>query len=236
MRLKLPKIGTLLIAAAVLAVPVSARVFRWLGPAATSELNNGMYPWEDAYQTTMTVNGRKTEMRLYSVRFSQPAVEQLRSRFEAMGATVSMAETAEGATGVAKWPDKEARFLVLSPPSEPRHLIFVFYPEPGSSPGAVVFPVPKYERGEVEYTISNDKTGTFSATLATYDSATQVHLYYAGRMAAEGWNVGAPALVRNGTTTGMAVYVKGKKVCYIQAVDRSGQSNMVTLLVKGGKL
>lgn len=232
-----PIVGAGLLALLVLVVPVSGRVFRSLGPTKVPELNNGLYPWENAYQTTMTVNGKPTEMRLYSVRFSQPVVEQLKGRFEDLGAAVVLNETPDGATGMAKWPDgQEARFLVLSPASEPRHLVFVFYPEPGSNQDEVRFPVPKYDRGTVESTVSNEKTDTFSATLSTPDSATQVHSFYASRMAAEGWTLVAPATVGNGTIGGMAVFMKRSQVCYVQSTDKPGQPNMVTLLVKGGRL
>ena len=61
-------------------------------------------------------------------------VEQLRERFESTGAIVEINETATGATGVVRWPDdREARVLVTSPETEPRHLIFIFYPDPGGA-------------------------------------------------------------------------------------------------------
>lgn len=226
----------LVLAAAIVAVPVAGKVYRALGPDRTPELNNGLYRWDNAYETSMTVNGRKSNVRLYSVRYTEPVLEQLRSRFEEMGARVSITRGTGGATGVAIWPDHEARFLVLSPGSEPRHMVFVFYPEPGAAPGDIHFPVPRYEGGVVESTVSNDRTGVFSATISTGDSSTQVHDYYAARMTAEGWRRLAPPTVADGKVSGMAVYEKGSRVCFVQAVDRPGQSGMITLLVKGGKL
>lgn len=227
-------IGTALLLVLVAVAP--AEIFRRLGPARVPELNNGLYRWENAYRTTMTINGRPSEMRLYSVRFSEPVVDQLVSRFEALGAKVTVGRSVGGAAGVASWPDKEARFLVISPEGEPRHLVFVFYPQPGSKPASVDFPVPKYTGGKVEYTVSDDDTGTFFATISTLDSATAIHSYYTSAMAAEGWSQVSPPVVAGGRVSGMALYRKNKKICYVQAVDRPGRGNMVTLLVKGGKL
>ena len=124
----------------------------------------------------------------------------------------------------------------LSPASEPRHLIFVFEPELGSSPEGVRLPVPTPPGGEVEFTASNDETKTFFATIATLADSTVSHTFYASALSAEGWTMLTPAVVRDGSVSGMAIYQKGKKVCYVQAVNRPGRSNAVTLLVKGGKL
>ncbi len=236
-RRKVPAIGAFLIASCLLSSISSARVFRLLGPAKTPEVNDGRHGWETAYKTTMTVNGRPTEVRLYSARHSEPVVEQLAARFQELGAKVSVSRTPDGASGVAVWPDqKEARFLVLSPKSEPRHLFFVFYPEPGTSPEAAPFPVPKYAGGTVQYTVSNDKTGTFFSSISSMADSSELHTFYATEMAADGWELTMPALVSDGGVSGMAVYQKGKKVCYVQAVNRPGRANMLTLLVKSGKL
>ncbi len=212
-----------------------AKVFRGLGPAP-DELNNGSLPWENAVRTKMTVNGKSVMVHIYSARYTEPVVEQLRARFQALGAKVTIMESRDGATGVAKWPDREARFLVLAPHTEPRKHIVVYYPQPSGTPKKVRFPVPEYARGKTTTTISDDDTGTFLAMIQTPDSATDVHAFYARSLQAEGWEMVVPATVRNGTVRGMAAYQKKKKVCYVQATDRPDKLNMVTLLVKGGAL
>lgn len=215
--------------------PALAKVFRW-GGRAPEELNNGSLPWDNAYKASMTVNGRKALLWIYSARHSEPVAEQLRSRFQALGAEVEMCSSEHGVTGKAKWPDREASFFTLSPPQEPTQQIFVYYPEPGSVPKEVRFPVPEYMRGKVLTTISDDDTSTFFATIETSDSATEIHSFYARELSAKGWAMVAPARVANGTVSGMAAYQKKSKVCYVQAVDRMGRPNMITLLVKGGAL
>ncbi|MCF7849210.1 MAG: hypothetical protein K9M45_10185 [Kiritimatiellales bacterium] len=220
----------------ILVAPGSAKVFRWLGPGGNDELNNGSLPWESAYQTKMTVNGRKSIVKLYSARHSEPVVDQLKARFEAMGAKVTVARSSGGATGVARWPDRNAGFLIISPPGEPVQQIIVYQPEPGSFAKQVSFPVPEYQRGRVLSTLSDDQNGTFLATIETTDSATEVHSFYAGSLIGNGWEMAAPALVKNGTISGMAVYTKKKEVCYVQAADRPGKPNIITLLVKGGAI
>lgn len=236
-RWKTPLIGALALLMCAAVPPAAAKVFRFLGPSKVPELNDGRFGWDSAYKTRMTVNGQPSDVRIYSARYSTPVLDQLKTRFEELGAEVELLQGPGGATGKAVWPDgKEARVLVLSPESEPRHLMFVFYPEPGAKPAAAQFPVPRYQGGDVEYTVSNDETGTFFAQLSTMADATEVHSFYAASLAAEGWKLIMPALVRDGTISGMAVYEKGKDVCYVQAVNRPGRSNAVTLLVKGGKL
>jgi hypothetical protein len=100
----------------ILVTVVSAEVFRVNPGGQTSQqLNNGVYRWENAYTTTMTVNGRKSEVELYSVHFAEPVLAQLKDRFEQMGASVSITPGPDGATGTARWPDHDALCLVLSP-------------------------------------------------------------------------------------------------------------------------
>ena len=226
----------ILCSAAVLAAGISpAKVFRGLGPAP-DELNNGTLPWENATRTQMTVNGRPATMHVYSARYTEPVVEQLRARFEALGAKVMILRSRDGATGTAKWPDREARFLVLAPHTEPRKTIIVYYTQPGQKPVKVRFPVPEYVRGKIATTISDDDTGTFMATIQTADPATDIHTFYACALQADGWQMVVPASVHNGTIRGMAAYQKKKKICYVQATDRPGELNMITLLVKRGVL
>lgn len=221
----------------ILVTVVSAEVFR-INPAGVSvpKLNNGVYRWENAYTTTMTVNGRKSEVELYSVHPAEPIVAQLKDRFEQMGADVTLSVGPDGATGTAQWTDREARFLVLSPQEIERQLVFVVYPELGTVPQPVHFPVPSYPDAAVCQTISDDKSGMFLATLSTTDAAAEVHRFYAEQMAATGWRQVAAAPAVNGASSGMAVYSKGPEVCYVQAVDRMGRDNRITLLVKGGTL
>ncbi|MBN2703464.1 MAG: hypothetical protein JXR23_04560 [Pontiellaceae bacterium] len=221
----------------ILVTVVSAEVFR-INPAGASspKLNNGVYRWENAYTTTMTVNGRKSEVELYSVHPAEPVLAQLKDRFEQMGANVTTSVGPDGATGTARWTDRDARFLVLSPQEIDRQLVFVFYPERGTVPKSVIFPVAQYPDAAVCQTISDDKSGLFLATLSTTDAAAEVHRFYADQMAAAGWGQVAAAPPVNGAPSGMAVYARGSEVCYVQAVDRTGRDNRITLLVKGGKL
>lgn len=222
-------------AVVLFAMTSPAKVFRGMG-SAPDELSNGSLPWENAIRTKMTVNGHSAMMHIYSARYTEPVVEQLRARFEALGAKVVILRSPDGATGTAKWPDREARFLVLAPQAEPRKTIIVYYTQPGETPRKVRLPVPEYVRGKILTTISDDDTGTFLATLQTTDSATDIHAFYARTLQAKGWAMVAPATVHNGTIRGMATYQKKKKICYVQAAERPGELNMITLLVKGGAL
>ena len=208
---------------------VNGRVFRALGVRA-GHLNTVGLPLEFAYRTTMDVNGRRNEVQVYSARFNEPVVEQLRDQFERQGFKVTFQETADGAFGLAKGDDgREARILVLSPDSQPNQMVFLFYPEVGKS-GKTRFPIPEYPGTKMGNIVFNKDTNTICATLETMDSAGQIHAFYADVLAANGWT---PVISRSG---GMALFRKRNQVCCILAKGRPGEPNRVTLLVKGGGL
>lgn len=217
-----------LLVAALVPWAVNGRVFRAAGVRA-GQLNTAGLPLELAYRTTMEVNGRRTEVHAYSARFNEPVVEQLRDQFERQGFKVTFRQTADGAFGVAKGDGRETRILVLSPGSQPNQMVFLFYPEVGRS-GKTRFPIPGYPGGKMGNTVLNEDTDTICATLETMDSAGQVHAFYAGVLAANGWT---PAIPRAG---GMAIFRKRDQICCILAKGRPGEPNRVTLLVKGGGL
>lgn len=199
-------------------------------------LNTVGLPWEFAYHTTMNVNGRKNEVYLYSARFNEPVLEQLKGQFEAQGAKVSLQKTADGAMGVAKWDGGEARLLVLSPTSQPNQMIFLFYPEAGTAAKSPRLPIPDYPGAVVGNTVLNEDTDTFCSTIETEDPAAQVQAYYAGELAAKGWKPAIPGSLPDGAASGMTIYHKRNKMCCVMAVERTDGPNRVTLLVKDSGL
>jgi hypothetical protein len=216
--------------------PVSGKVFRLFGGGEGNDsFLNGSLPWDYAYETQMTVSGRPATMRVYSARFSEPVVQQLKSRFEQLGATVEINPSEMGATGRAIFPDQTISFLILKPPQEPTQQIFIYEPT-GEQQRAEKMPVPDFNRATIRSVITDDETGTYLATLDTSASSTEAHSFYGKALQAEGWKMVAPGLIKNGRISGMAVYEKNSKVCYVQAVDRVDGPNMITLLVKGGTL
>jgi len=215
--------------------PLSAKVFRLFGAGGQDAFQNGSLPWDAAYKTEMTVNGRPAVVKIYSARQTEPVINQLKTRFEELGATVQVARSPDGATGRAVWPDRTVGFLVMKPPKEPVQQIFIYEPT-GKQGRPAELPVPDYNRATVRTTISDDVTGTYMATLETSASATEAHTFYAGAMPATGWEMVAPALVKNGRISGMAVYQKKSKICYIQVADRINSASTITLLVKDGTL
>ena len=216
------------------ALAVNGRVFRAVGVRA-GQLNTVGLPLEFAYRTTMAVDGRRTEVHVYSARFNEPVVEQLRDQFEQQGFEVSFRQTADGAFGVAKGDGRETRILVLSPDSQPNQMVFLFYPEVGNS-GKSRFPIPGYPGGKMGHAVLDEDTDTFCATLETMDSSEQVHAFYAGVLGANGWKPATPPARSGNPEGGMAIFHKRNQVCCILAKDRPGGSNRVTLLVKGAGL
>ncbi|MCF7817141.1 MAG: hypothetical protein K9M54_04600 [Kiritimatiellales bacterium] len=210
------------------------RVFRAVG-VREGHLNTVGLPWEFAYHTTMNVNGCRNEVQVYSARFHEPVPEQLKSRFEAQGAEVVLRQTADSTFGIAKWPGSEVRILVLSPASQPSQMVFLFYPESGTPAAAPRFPVPGYPGGTAGNTVCDEDTHTYCTTIETRDSATQVHSFYAGMLAGEGWTPVIPP-GRSGAQEGMAIFRKRERICCVLAKDRSHGLSRVTLLVKDSGL
>jgi hypothetical protein len=214
---------------------VNGRVFRAIG-VRDGRLNTAGLPWEFAYHTTMNVNGRRNAVQVYSARFNESVLDQLRNRFEAQGATVTLQQSPDSAVGVAKGGGHEARFLVLSADSQPNQMIFLFYPEAGKAAEQPRSPVPDYPRGVTSNTVLNEDTNATCSTLQTEDSAEQVHAYYAGVLGGSGWKVLIPPRVTGVSSGGMAIYQKRNQVCCVLAKNRPGSLNQVTVLVKGGGL
>lgn len=227
------RLGLVLLLVAVLVVPVSARVFQLFGhDSLLEEVDTGL-DWGQPYQAQMKVNGRQALMWLYAVRSSVPAVAQLRQRLEQMGAAVTVAKSEDGATGVGRWPDgRQVSFIVMTSSARPQQQIFIYQPEGEKKSQEPSLPRGwGYPQGTPKTLISNEETGTWMATLESSEAPVTIQSYYAGVLTASGWEqLAAPAL-RNGRCTGMAVYQKKGRVCFVQASEQAGR-NLVTLLVK----
>ena len=214
-------------------VAVKGRVFRSIG-VADGRLNTAGLPWEFAYKTTMDVNGQRNDLQVYSVRFNEPVVEQLKGQFEAQGAKVVISETADGAQGLATWDDRQARILVLSPATQPNQMVFLFYPEPGKVQAPARLPVPEYPGSSSKgNTVMNEESGSVCRTVETEDHPEQVQTFYAGALSADGWSMVVPP---GRGVSSMAVYQKKDRICSVLATHRADGPNRVTLLVKGGGL
>ncbi|MDF7807714.1 hypothetical protein P4E94_09720 [Pontiellaceae bacterium B12219] len=229
--------GILTISIALCAAPLlcNAKVWRVVGEYH-GRINPTGLPWTKAYQTRMSVNGRQSDLVMYTARYTEPVIEQIRRQFEMQGATVNVRSTLEGAIGIAKWEDAVAKFLIISSPQMPTHFMFFTYPDKGMEIKVPKLPVPSYGNGERLSIVEDLDTSTIVATYKTYDTSTEVHSYYATQLKSNGWEMVLPARVHSGSVSGVAIYQKKKKICYVQAVDRGDGPNMITLLVKGGTL
>ena len=207
--------------------PLYAKVFRTVSDTR-GRLNAVGLPWEQAYTTSMHVNGVRNDVVVYSARYNEPVVEQLKAQFELQGAEVVAEKSADGGgVGYARWEDGEARFVVAAPDSQPNIIIFLFYPEPGS-PELPEFPIADYPQGRVLDTVSNDGTETFCRTLVTADSVMQVQRYYAEVLARDGWEPVLPLRMSNG----LSCYRKKEQTCSVLATRRDDSETNVTLLVR----
>ena len=207
--------------------PAIGRVFRITGETH-GRFNAAGLPWESAHETTMTVNGRKNDVVVYSVRYSEPVLEQLRAQFERQGATVTLTSDANGgAKGLARWDGGSARILVLAPESRPNNLVFLFYPSRSPSSAAQP-PVPDYPRGHTENTMVNNDTEAFCTILSTTDPAGQVQRHYAESLVRDGWKPLLPLPF----SAGLSFYHRKESTCCVQTGTRENGETVVTVLVR----
>jgi hypothetical protein len=217
------------------ALPAPASVFRMEGKAWSGWMPTGGLPWEKAYETDMVVDGKTVSLHLYSARYTEPVLEQLKSALAAVGAEMTFSTTQTGITGIARKGDYELRVLVASPAGEPRHLVFLTYANPNES-RPMKDPVVRYPNSRKLTATQNLSTGTDYLSLSTTDTAYQVHDFYEQQLLSDGWNrMTPPAVIREGAT-GMVVYQRKKKVCYIQVRQGKGISSTITILVKNGTM
>ncbi len=233
--MKIKRIAGIAVALLLIGAAVHGSVFRAFN-VPKGRLNVSGLPWEFAYRTTMQINGERNELELYSARFNEPVLQQLKDCFEAQGAAISLVPSKDGARGVAKWEDKTARILVLSPETRPNQLIFLFYPDGKKNASSGDFPVPVYPRARDGETVSNEKTGTVCKTLLTEDAVESVQQFYADVLANDGWSLVLPPRLDGVSVGSMAMYQKNERICCVMTSGNPGMANRVTLLVKGGGL
>jgi hypothetical protein len=228
-------VSVLLLVFGCVASTVQASVFRLDGKAWSGWMPTGGLPWEKAYETDMVVDGKTVSLHLYSARYSEPVLEQLKSALAAVGAEMAFSTTQTGISGIAHKGDYELRVLVASPAGEPRHLVFLTYANPAEA-RPMKEPVPRYPNSRKLTATQNLSTGTDYLSLTTTDTAYQLHDFYEQKLLADGWNrVTPPAHIREGAT-GMVVYQRKDKVCYIQVRQNKGLSSTLTILVKKGTM
>jgi hypothetical protein len=210
-----------------------ASVFSLSGDSWNGWVPTDGLPWEKAYETEMVVDGQRLMLHLYSARYTEPVIEQLKRRFAAAGATMKYTATADGMTGFGRKGALEVRVLVSSSETEPRHLIFLTYRNPNAR-RPIKDPVALYPHAKKVSSVANLGTGTVYLSLRTHDTPMQVHEFYERTMAAEGWVRMTPTMAERGGTTGMAVFQRKKKVCFIQVRQGRGISANISILVKKG--
>jgi hypothetical protein len=214
-----------------LCLSAGASVFKALGRNWSGWVPVGGLPWEKAYQTQMRVNGKRVEMHVYTARHTEPAADQLIGALEAIGATVQT--TSSGNGGVATLNGYEVGYTISSPPSEPRHYIFLSYADPNGSEKKG-FPVPLYPNGTVMSTVSDINTQVDYASVKTTDTSSQVHGFYQQRLTSEGWVQIKPCIISAGESKGLAIYGKNGKICFIDVVPNKNLCSTVSVLVEKG--
>ncbi len=209
-----------------------ASVFRMVGRHWSGWVPTGRLPWDKAYETGMVVNGRRVDLHVFTTRYTEPVAEQLKGLLVSIGAEIEPQST--GLNGVATLDGCEVKYVVSSPPSEPRHLIFLSYSDPN---GAVrqEFPLRLYPNGEVLSTVSDLNTGAEHLTFRTMDVATQVHEFYRELLESDGWTAEKPPRLSGGQYSGLGIYSKKGQICFIDVVREKNNSSTVVVLLEKGK-
>lgn len=213
----------------------NASVFSLEGPSWNGWVPLDGLGWEKAYETEMIVNGKRTMLHLYCTRYTEPVLTQLESRLGAMGATLKFTATGDGFAGAAWSGNREVKVLVSTPKGEPRHMIFLTYPDPNGRT-TLKDPIDLYPGSKTSSSVANIKTGTHYLSLKTSDTPTQVQLYYERLLEEGGWKRMTPSVFGRGEVNGMAIFEKKRKVCYIQVRQTKVLSSTITILVKKGTM
>jgi hypothetical protein len=200
-----------------------------LGPKWSGWVPVGRLPWDKAYETEMRVNGKRTELHVYTARYDQPVEAQLKQVLESIGSEVRSA--AAGGAGVAALNGYEVSYLVSAPPSEPVKFIFLSYRDPRGT-AVPDFPVALYPNGEVVSTVADSRTQAEYASIETRDTSTEVHEFYRHLLMSEGWQQIRPCTVSGGESKGLAIYGKREKLCFIDVVPNKNFYSTVSVLVQ----
>lgn len=215
----------------ILCLGAGASVFRILGRTWSGWVPTGSLPWEKAYEAEMVVNGKRTELHVFTARYNQPVEEQLKQTLESVGADFNT--SAVGSAGIATLNDYSVSYMISAPPSEPVKFIFLSYTDPaGSVPQH--FPVELYSNGEVLSIVSNVGSRSECATVRTSDTPVEVHEFYRQLLLSQGWAQVKPSHAAYDERTDMAVYRKKEKICFIDVVPGENISSTITVLVENG--
>ncbi len=226
MRIAKP-IGFVLLLVVLIPWGATGRVYEVVGDTH-GRLNAVGLPWEPAYKTTMSINGQRNDVEVYSARWNEPVVEQLAAQFKLQGATVRIGKGPDGgAIGMAQWDGGKARILVVPAVDQANQMIFLFYPAKGAAQQAHS-PIPEYPRGTTLKTVVNEDSKTFCASLETPDSAERVVRYYVEELSRDGWSPMLPLPLSGG----MLYFHRREQTCCVLANEGNNGATTVTVLVK----
>jgi hypothetical protein len=215
---------SLLLLAALLAGPASARVFESLGRGPF--LREGALPgWSRAYSADWTLNGAPAGVEVWSASESlDAALARLRAEAARQGAVAVFLPGSEMAWGALAAGGRLTRFLCTTSESGRQTVVFLFSqtesdflrsredgaaarlpdgltPPPGARP---------------VFTAANRDSGTAFAVYASPGSAQEARAYMAASLSGAGW---APAAGRaeGSTGGGLDLYLRGNALCGFSA-------------------
>jgi hypothetical protein len=216
----------------------SARVYYRWGDGNPQRITVEHSGWRLAEENPVHVNGREWLMQVFAGRGTSVAVMQhLRNTYETRGAVVAQF-TGHGdmAWGMAVWPDRLSRWLILDTRALPFPLVFLAHASLDTAPASMVptLPgIPDYPGAQARATVQRPSSGVASRFLSTTAVPSEILAFYDQAMRAEGW---LPFFVdaQNQTSSGpLAVYAKQGRLCMI-SISPSADStqNIITLLTK----
>ncbi len=228
---------SLLVLAAVLASTLDARVYVRRGRGTGQPLDADELGWQPAGSGRILLNGRPSSVQVFAAPTSgQRTIDRLQSIYGQRGAeTVGWAGPELG-WGMAAWPDRLTRFLVVSPRMFRQTLVFVVHSDT-ADPAGVEGPlpgIPDYPGARPGSLVQRPDAGLSMRFLFTRDPAPDILAFYDQSLAASGWS---PLIADAGGARAagpLAVYTRGRSTCYvsISGSREPGSDHVVTVLLQ----
>lgn len=230
------RIALILVLSVLGGMTLRARVFfRW-GGGDQQPLSTEQTSWPLAAEKQVSIDGRSATVQVFASPVSgRQALERFRSLYENKNAAVAVFPELEIGWGLAVWPDRVTKALVISPRALTHSLLFLVHTD--DAPVHPVVPalpdVPDYPGARIGSTVRSEEQGAASRFLFTSAGATEILAWYDTALGQAGWSpifTDASGLRANAP---LAVYTRGARVCMVSVSDAASAvaERIVTLLV-----
>jgi len=222
---------------AMLPRAIEARVYYRWGGENVQWMSTEHSGWKQAGEKRLLINGRPHHLQIFAARgTAQSALLRLRDLYTARGAVVAVFPGHDLSWGVAAWPDRNTRWLILSSRALPQPLAFLVHDE-SSTPAPAQAPplpgIPDFPGAVPGTTLIEPDKGIATRFLSTSVAPADILSFYENAMRLEGWMPFFDDGTGRAASAPLAVYIKDGRFCFISVSSSSPfTKNIITLLTK----